>query len=53
MASELTAGAMQLEPGEQIEPQVIAWNQALTWTLDGTIRDAKTLVALLLWKELR
>ncbi len=53
VASELTAGPMQLEPGEQIEPQIIAWDQALAWTKDGTIRDAKTLVALLLWKELR
>jgi ADP-ribose pyrophosphatase len=53
VASDLTAGPLQLEAGEEIEPQVVAWEQALAWARDGTIRDAKTLVALLLWKELR
>ncbi len=53
VASELTPGTMRLEPGEEIEPQIITWHQALAWATDGTIRDAKTLVALLLWKELR
>ncbi len=52
VASELTAGAMRLEPDEQIEPQIIPWKQALTWATDGTIRDAKTLVALLLWQAI-
>ena len=36
-----------------MEPQVVAWEQAMAWALDGTIRDAKTLVALLLWDRLR
>jgi ADP-ribose pyrophosphatase len=53
VARELTPGPMQLEPGEQIEPQVVPWSQARAWVLDGTIRDAKTLVALLLWERLR
>jgi ADP-ribose pyrophosphatase len=53
VASQLTAGTMQLEPGEQIEPKIVAWKEALAWATNGTIRDAKTLVALLLWKEVR
>jgi hypothetical protein len=44
---------MQLERDEELEPQVVAWAQAVAWALDGTIRDAKTLVALLLWDRLR
>jgi ADP-ribose pyrophosphatase len=49
VAEELTPGEMRLEKDEDIEPQVVPWEQALAWALDGTIRDAKTLVALLWW----
>jgi ADP-ribose pyrophosphatase len=49
----LTPGEMDLEPDETIEPQIVAWQQAVDWCLDGTIRDAKTLVAVLLWNQLR
>lgn len=50
VASELTAGTMRPEADEQLEPRIIPWPQALAWTRDGTIRDAKTLLALL-WYE--
>jgi ADP-ribose pyrophosphatase len=53
LAEELTPGAMHLEVDEQLEPRVVTWSQALAWALDGTIRDAKTLVALLLWDRQR
>jgi ADP-ribose pyrophosphatase len=53
LAEDLTPGEQNLEADEQIEPQVVAWQQALTWSLDGTIRDAKTLVAILLWQQIR
>jgi ADP-ribose pyrophosphatase len=53
LAEDLTAGEMHLEADETIEPQVVEWQQAFAWCLDGTIRDAKTLVALLLWNQLR
>jgi ADP-ribose pyrophosphatase len=53
LARDLTAGAMHPEAGEQLEPQSVEWRQAMAWALDGTIRDAKTLVALLLWDQLR
>jgi ADP-ribose pyrophosphatase len=52
-ASDLTPGEMHLEKDEELVPEVVPWTQALAWTLDGTIRDAKTLVAVLLWDRLR
>ena len=53
VASELTPGAMRPEIDEQLEPQIVAWSQALAWMRDGTIRDAKTLLALLWWQQQR
>jgi ADP-ribose pyrophosphatase len=53
VAEDLTPGAMRLEADEQIQPETVTWGQALTWAMDGTIRDAKTLVALLMWDRLR
>jgi ADP-ribose pyrophosphatase len=53
VASDLTPGEMHLEADERLTPHVVAWEQALAWALDGTIRDAKTLVALLLWEKRR
>lgn len=53
LARDLTAGAMHLEAGEDLEPHPVAWRDALAWAADGTIRDAKTLVAILLWERLR
>ena len=44
---------MRPERDEDLEPQVIPWAQALAWVHDGTIRDAKTLVAVLLWEQIR
>jgi hypothetical protein len=44
---------MRPEADENLEPQVVAWRDALVWALDGTIRDAKTLVAVLLWERMR
>jgi ADP-ribose pyrophosphatase len=48
-AEDLTPGPPRLEADEHIEPRVVPWRVALGWALDGTIRDAKTLVALLSW----
>jgi ADP-ribose pyrophosphatase len=53
VAQTLTPGTMNLEADEELEPQVISWKQALSWALDGTIRDAKTVLALLLWQQVR
>ena len=53
VAQDLTPGSMHLEDDEQIEPRILAWQDALLWAQDGTIQDAKTLVAILLWDRLR
>jgi ADP-ribose pyrophosphatase len=53
VARDLTPGAMHPEPGENLEPEIVARSDAVAWALDGTIRDAKTLIALLLWERLR
>jgi ADP-ribose pyrophosphatase len=51
VAQDLTPGPMRLDPGEELTPHVVPWEQALAWATDGTIRDGKTLVALLLWQQ--
>jgi ADP-ribose pyrophosphatase len=51
VAEELTPGEMNLEHDEDLKPERVPLGQALEWALDGTIRDAKTLVALFLWKD--
>jgi ADP-ribose pyrophosphatase len=53
VAEDLVPGAMHLERDEELEPFVIPLSQAVAWALDGTIKDAKTLVALLLWERIR
>jgi ADP-ribose pyrophosphatase len=53
VAEDLTPGEMRLEADESIEPRIVEWEQAFAWCLDGTIRDAKSLVAIMLWNQLR
>jgi ADP-ribose pyrophosphatase len=53
VAQDLTPGPLQLEKDESLEPCIIAWTDAQRWALDGTIGDAKTLLAILLWAQLR
>src|SRR4051812_16542824 len=53
LAQDLTPGEMRLEADEELEPQVVPWSNVVAWALDGTIRDAKTLVGILLWDRLR
>ena len=52
VAEELAPGPMHPEPGEDLQPHVVAWSDAVRWAMDGTIRDAKTLIAVLLWDRL-
>jgi ADP-ribose pyrophosphatase len=47
LATGLTAGPVRLEGGEQIEPFVVAWQEAMSLVERGEIRDAKSLVGLL------
>jgi ADP-ribose pyrophosphatase len=52
VAKDLTPGPQRLENDEDLQPQIISWRETLGWALDGTIRDAKTLIAILLWDRL-
>jgi len=56
LARGLQEGPTAREAGEEIENLVVAWSDAMRMVLDGTIRDAKTLVGLLYydrWREAR
>jgi ADP-ribose pyrophosphatase len=47
LATGLTAGPTDLQAGEEIEPLVVAWEEAMEMVRRGAIQDAKTLVGLL------
>ncbi len=53
LATGLTPGPQRLEADESIEAHVVPLEQALAWAFDGTIRDAKTIVALSWWQHRR
>jgi ADP-ribose pyrophosphatase len=53
VAEDLTPGEAQPEADEQLEPKTVAWSDALRMALDGTIKDAKTVTAILMWDRLR
>ena len=53
VAQDLIPGPARPEADEQLEPKVVPWAQALKMVLDGTITDAKTATAILLWDRLR
>ncbi|MFM7539748.1 MAG: NUDIX hydrolase [Planctomycetota bacterium] len=48
VARDILPGVARPEPGEDLLPQPVPLSRALNWCLDGTIRDGKTLTALLL-----
>jgi ADP-ribose pyrophosphatase len=53
VAQDLAAGAARPEADEELEPKIVPWVDALKMALDGTIKDAKTVTAILLWDRLR
>jgi ADP-ribose pyrophosphatase len=53
LARDLLPGTMRPQRDEELEPQIVSWQDAVARALDGTIHDAKTLVAILLWDRLR
>jgi ADP-ribose pyrophosphatase len=53
VAQDLTASTPRPEADEQLEPHVVTWRVALDMALNGTIKDAKTITAILLWDRLR
>src|SRR5262249_27744991 len=48
LCEDLTPGPTDHQPDEQLQPFVVAWDEAVAMALDGRIRDAKSLAALLL-----
>lgn len=48
VAEDLHPGPQALEPGEQIQARVVAWDAAVAMCLDGRIEDAKTIAGILL-----
>jgi ADP-ribose pyrophosphatase len=50
LATQLTPGPMALEAGEDIQPLLLTWNEALEMVRREQIRDAKTLVALMYYR---
>ncbi len=52
LATSLSPGPTALEPGEQIEPLLATWPEALAMVRDGRIHDAKTITALLFFEVL-
>lgn len=53
VAEDLTPGPMRPEADEQLEPVTVPWDDAMRMCLDGTIKDAKTITAILLWDRKR
>ena len=47
VAHDLVAGEQALEPGELIQPRVVAWEEAVAMCLDGRIDDAKSVAGIL------
>lgn len=50
LAESLEAGPMSLDAGEDIEPLLCTWDEAMDMVQRGEIHDAKTLVALLYYR---
>lgn len=53
VAEQLTAGATQLEDGEQIENLILPWADAMELVYNNTIEDAKTIIGLLSYDRQR
>jgi ADP-ribose pyrophosphatase len=53
LCEDLTPGPTDHQPDEQLQPMVVAWDDAVAMVHDGRIQDAKTMVALLLCDRLR
>lgn len=53
LATGLEAGPMALEGGEEIEPLLTPWDDAMRMVRDGQIHDAKTLAGLLYYDAFR
>jgi ADP-ribose pyrophosphatase len=53
VAEDLTPGQATPEADEDLEAKTVRWDDAMRMALDGTIKDAKTVTAILLWDRMR
>lgn len=53
LATQLQAGPTALEPGEDIQPLLCTWLEAMEMVRRGDIQDAKTLVGLLYYQGVK
>jgi ADP-ribose pyrophosphatase len=53
LATSLTPGEMQLEPGEEIQTMLVGREEALQMVRDGRIHDSKTMLGLLYYEVFR
>jgi ADP-ribose pyrophosphatase len=53
VAQQLIPGPRQPEREEDLEPVLLPWEQVLRWAREGTLQDAKTLLAIFLWEQQR
>jgi ADP-ribose pyrophosphatase len=53
VAEGLTSGDPDRESGEQIENLIVPWQEAVAMALGGQIEDAKSLVGILRWEQMR
>lgn len=51
VAEDLTPGPARPEADEDLEPVTLRFDEAIRMCLDGEIKDAKTITALLLWER--
>jgi ADP-ribose pyrophosphatase len=49
----LRPGPTEHQPDEALEPTVVAWDEAVAMVGDGRIRDAKSMLAILICDRLR
>lgn len=53
LCEDLVAGPTSHELDERLETVILPWSQALAMALDGRIRDAKSILSILLYDRLR
>ena len=53
VCEDLTPGPTDHQPDEQLQPWVVPWDEAVRMTTDGRMRDAKSMLAILLCDRLR
>ncbi len=51
LATDLTPGEPERESGEEIENRVLTWDEAMQALSSGRIKDAKSIVGLLLYRD--